>query len=243
MRAQSQPDDGQIRYSCKGKSIRRPVYRVSADDRQGGKEESEEAKEDRNEGKGEHRRNCPIEKSVCARATRVMKTELEVDEVELQAEPQAKCPLTGLAENRGRRGYFWVLLGPRITLTTRSTIEVPVSGRSRRDDHCRSRTEFLFSSTERSWWSIRNAIGMSMTQQFCASSTRMRVPLLADPRSASIQWSIQSDLTEGTRCSSSLISTQWIRSSISYGAVIDGTRHRLEPPTLEQDIPSLDDLH
>lgn len=31
----------------KGKGIRRPVSRVSADDRQGGKEDNEEAKEDR----------------------------------------------------------------------------------------------------------------------------------------------------------------------------------------------------
>lgn len=52
--------------------------------------------------KAKDRRKYGNEKSVQARVTRVMKTKLKDDEVELQAEPQAIVPALGLAGDRGR---------------------------------------------------------------------------------------------------------------------------------------------
>lgn len=56
-----------------------------------GKKRMQWMNEGRNEGNAKTEGN-EKEKSVWARAKRTMKTKLEVDGVELQAEPQAKCP-------------------------------------------------------------------------------------------------------------------------------------------------------
>lgn len=65
---------------------------LSNECRQGEGEENGEDERTSERRQMQTRKETETEKSEWARAKRVMKTKLELDEVELQAEPQAKCP-------------------------------------------------------------------------------------------------------------------------------------------------------